>query len=62
MILFALCCCNKDDVIEDKHQKPEIILDNETGVYTVKKDCELTISPQFKNLGDGIITWTLGKK
>lgn len=62
MLLLVLCSCNKDDVIEENNQKPEIVLDNETGVYTVKKECELTISPQFKNLEDGIITWTLDKK
>lgn len=62
MFLLILCSCNKDDVIEEKRQKPEIILDNETGVYTVKKDRELTISPQFKNIENGMIIWTLDKK
>ena len=61
--LLLLCgSCNKDDVIEDKNQKPEIVLDNETGTYTVKKERELTISPEFKNLGSGIITWSLDNK
>lgn len=32
----ALFSCNRDEVIESGARKPQIILDNEYGVYTVK--------------------------
>lgn len=54
----AIISCNKDDVIESSELKPQIILDNEYGVYTVKVGQRLTISPEFINADDADITWT----
>ena len=49
--------CNKDDVITGEEvtpgNAPEIIIDSETGVYTVKKGREITIAPLFRNLDGG---------
>lgn len=64
LVLFCLSGlifgCNKDDVIENiTDSKPEIILDNEDGVYTVKIGKELTINPTIKNADNAIIKWTL---
>ena len=52
--------CNKDEVVEGPAaQKPVIVLDSETGVYTVKEGRQLTISPEYKNAADAVITWTM---
>lgn len=56
----TLVSCNKDNDIEASVERPVIILDNADGVYTVKTGHELTIAPEFKNVGpEGSITWTL---
>ncbi|MCI9606576.1 MAG: cell surface protein [Muribaculaceae bacterium] len=54
----ALSSCNKDDVIETE-VAPEIILDSETGIYTVAAGEELTISPFYKNVEGASFKWTL---
>lgn len=60
VFVVLLVGCNKDDVIENNiEQKPIITLDSEDGVYTVKIGHELTIAPEYKNIDDAIITWTL---
>ncbi len=51
--------CNKDNEIESTLEKPQIILDSDDGVYTVKAGNELTIAPDFKNIDDASITWTM---
>jgi len=59
-LAVLLCSCNKDDIIEDASAlKPIIILDSEYGVYSVKTGHELTIAPEFKNIENATITWTL---
>lgn len=56
LLICIIASCNKDDVIEGT-LKPEIILDHPSGVYEVKIDRELTIAPEFRNLGDGSVKW-----
>lgn len=51
--------CNKEDVIT-VDAAPHIILDSETGVYTVKIGQPLTITPIYQNVGgDAVYTWML---
>ncbi len=47
----GLCSsCNRDEVIEnDNAAKPQIILDSESGIYTVNAGDELTIAPAYRN-------------
>ena len=58
--LLAVIClaCNKDEVISVAG-KPEITLDSETGVYTVKVGAELIISPTYKNAEKAIYIWSI---
>lgn len=55
--------CNKDDVITGEDVRPgnapEIIIDSETGVYTVKKGREITIAPVFRNIDGGSVSWIM---
>ncbi len=51
--------CNKDNEIMGTTEKPQIILDNTDGIYSVKTGHELTIEPEFKNVDNATITWTL---
>ncbi|MDE6174316.1 MAG: PKD domain containing protein, partial [Duncaniella sp.] len=45
-----LFSCNRDEVIEnDNAAKPQIILDSESGSYTVNEGYELTIAPAYRN-------------
>lgn len=60
LFCFLLIACNKDDlVIDESNQKPVIELDNETGIYTVKKGQNLTIAPTYKYAEDALFTWTI---
>ena len=60
MAVTILVSCNKDDVIEDEvGQKPEIILDNETGFYSVAAGETLTIAPSYRNASGASYLWTL---
>ena len=62
-ICFLLIACNKDDlVIDESNQKPVIELDNETGIYTVKKGQNLTIAPTYKYAEDALFAWTIDGK
>lgn len=52
ILLFTICSlavlssCNKNDLVEeDQPMAPEITLDSETGIYTVKVGRALTIAP-----------------
>lgn len=58
-LVLTLTSCNKDDVIEDSSLRPEIILDSDTGVYTVKTGCELTISPTVENAAGASYSWII---
>ena len=48
MMAVITSSCNVDDVITTS-LPPEIILDSETGIYTVKTGREIVISPSYKN-------------
>lgn len=62
-LCFLLIACNKDDlVIDESNQKPVIELDNETGIYTVKKGQNLTIAPTYKYAEDALFAWTIDGK
>ena len=50
--------CNIDDVITTS-LPPEIILDSETGIYTVKQGREITVAPSYKNVEGGQFLWTI---
>lgn len=54
----ALSSCNKDDVIGTEPE-PVIILDSETGIYTVTAGRELTISPAYRYAENAAFKWTL---
>lgn len=61
--LFLLCffvSCNKDEEItEEVPLTPRVILDSETGIYTVKTGRELTISPEVENTDNAVYIWYL---
>jgi len=52
-----LSSCNKDDVIEGDNDKPLIILDSETGIYTVTVGRELVIEPSYGNADGASYSW-----
>lgn len=63
MILCLLAACNKDDEItEEMPLAPRILLDSETGVYTIKIGRELTISPEVENADNAVYIWYLGNE
>ena len=47
---------------EELIELPVIILDSETGIYNVKVGKELTIAPEFQNVGNGGICWIEGEE
>lgn len=63
-ILFSivLFSCNKDDVIEQTAQKPEISLDSESGVYTVKAGKDLLLTPIVINDQNASYEWIMDDK
>lgn len=54
----TLLSCNKEDVIVAQ-PAPKIILDSESGVYSVKSGSELTIAPRYENVSGATYTWTM---
>lgn len=42
-----------------RRTRPRILLDSETGIYTVKSGRELTLSPQVENAENAVYTWYL---
>lgn len=61
IILVALSSCNKDDELVIQGA-PQIELDSETGVYTVKTGRTVIVSPSYKNVEGAIFTWTVDGK
>ncbi len=51
--------CNKDDVITDNNRPPRIILDSETGIYTVKIGKTLNISPDYEYVENALFAWRI---
>ena len=50
-----LTACN----INEEYFAPKIILDNETGVYTVKYGREIVIKPDYENAEYATFSWTM---
>ena len=50
--------CNIDDVIATK-VPPEIVLDSDTGIYTVKQGREITIAPSYESAEEATYKWTM---
>lgn len=61
IILVALSSCNKDDELVIQGA-PQIELDSETGIYTVKTGRTVIVSPSYKNVEGAIFTWTVDGK
>lgn len=58
LLLFltvAFAACN----IDDEFYPPKIILDNETGVYTVKYGREIIVAPKYENAENATYCWTM---
>lgn len=51
--------CNVDDVIATV-LPPNIVLDSETGIYTVKQGREITIAPSYESADGAEYKWTMG--
>ena len=58
MMAVITSSCNVDDVITTS-LPPEIILDSETGIYTVKSGREIVIAPSYKNAERADFLWTM---
>lgn len=63
LCILLLASCNKDDLVTaDSGQIPVIELDSENGIYSVKADRELTISPTYKYADNALFAWTIEGK
>ncbi len=65
LILLCLCAavaispsCNVDEEITTA-LPPEILLDSETGVYTVKQGREIVIAPNYERADGAVFCWTM---
>lgn len=65
LILLCLCAtvaispsCNVDEEITTA-LPPEILLDSETGVYTVKQGREIVIAPNYESADGAVFCWTM---
>ena len=65
ILLFTICSLaflptsNKNDLVEeDQPMAPEITLDSETGIYTVKVGRALTIAPTVRYAENALFSWT----
>ena len=59
LIVAVTSSCNIDDVITTT-LPPEILLDNQTGVYKVKQGRELIIAPNYEYADGAEYCWTMG--
>lgn len=50
-----LASCN----IDEEYFAPKIILDNETGVYTVKYGREIVVAPEYEHAENATFCWTM---
>lgn len=63
VLLFFFSSCNKDEQVEiDQPMTPQITLDSETGIYTVKVGRELTIAPTVQYAENALFSWTANGK
>ncbi len=53
--VVAFTACN----IDEEYFAPEIILDSETGIYTVKYGREVVVAPQYEHAEDATYCWTM---
>ena len=58
VIVAVTSSCNIDDVITTP-LPPKIILDSETGIYTVKQGRELLIAPNYESATQATYSWTM---
>lgn len=62
-LLLGAASCNKNDLIEeDQPMAPQITLDSETGIYTVKINRPLTIAPTIQYAENALFSWTIDGK
>ena len=61
MIVVITSSCNIDEVITTP-TPPKIILDNNTGVYTVKVGSEIIISPSYDSVESATYKWSMDKE
>lgn len=54
--VLAMVACNKDEEIA-ADAKTEIVLSNDTGIYSVKVNREIVIAPLFRHLDGGTVEW-----
>ena len=58
LTVVIMSSCNIDDVITTS-LPPEIVLDSETGIYTIKQGRELLIAPNYENAEGAEYSWSL---
>ena len=58
LTVVIMSSCNIDDVITTS-LPPEIVLDSETGIYTIKQGRELLIAPTYENAEGAEYSWSL---
>ncbi|MCM1151545.1 MAG: cell surface protein [Alistipes sp.] len=62
-LLLLLTGCNRDGIIEEEMPAaPEILLDSEEGIYTVKAGRTLTIAPTVRYADGARFSWTCDGK
>ena len=55
VFVVILTSCN----IDDEYFAPKIILDNETGIYTVKYGREIVVKPSYEHAEKATYCWTM---
>ena len=58
MMVAFFGACNIDEEFTTA-LPPEIVLDSETGIYTVKQGRELIIAPSYKSAEGAVYCWTM---
>lgn len=59
MVAALSWSCNIDDDITTT-LPPNIVLDSETGIYTVKQGREIIIAPSYESAEEATFSWTMG--
>ena len=63
VLFLGAVSCNKNNLIDDdRPMPPEITLDSETGIYSVKVGHSLTIAPTVKYGENALYSWTIDDK
>ncbi len=58
VVVAVTSSCNIDDVITTS-LPPKIVLDSETGIYTIKQGREITIAPSYESVEGAVYSWTM---